>query len=207
MSSKQAAKSAPKKHTYLEMVQTALLTLNESKGSTRQEMWKCIEAKFPEADHKRYLIALRRLSKDGTAIVQGKNKQRFQLEDKFRTRALYRVKKGLPLDVIVASKATTDPVKKKMKAKKKAPKVSKAEKRKKAAAKAKAKKAAAKAKAAAKKAAAKAKKAAAKKSTKDKMKQKAKANKKTAGSAKSKAKVADKRKAADKKVAAKNKAN
>ena len=40
----------PKKHTYLEMVQIAILTLNERGGSTRQEIWKCIDSRFPEAN-------------------------------------------------------------------------------------------------------------------------------------------------------------
>ena len=36
--------AAPKKHTYVEMIQMALRTLNETGGSTRQEIWKYIEA-------------------------------------------------------------------------------------------------------------------------------------------------------------------
>lgn len=31
-----------KKHTYVEMIQSALMTLNEKGGSTRQEIWKFI---------------------------------------------------------------------------------------------------------------------------------------------------------------------
>jgi hypothetical protein len=53
MSAKKGA-PAPVKHTYLEMIQVSLLTLNERGGSSRQEIWKCIEAKFPEAQHKQY---------------------------------------------------------------------------------------------------------------------------------------------------------
>ena len=42
--------AAVKRHTYLEMIQIAILTLNERGGSSRQEIWKCIEAKFPEGN-------------------------------------------------------------------------------------------------------------------------------------------------------------
>ena len=67
----------PVKHTYLEMIQVSLLTLNERGGSSRQEIWRCIEAKFPEAQHKQYVLALRRIAAMGGAVQQGKNKQRF----------------------------------------------------------------------------------------------------------------------------------
>jgi len=41
----------PSQVTYQEMIQVALLTLNDGKkGSTRQSMWKCIRAKYPEQD-------------------------------------------------------------------------------------------------------------------------------------------------------------
>lgn len=49
-SASKTKKGAPKKHTYLEMVQMAIITLNERGGSTRQEIFKCMEARFPEAD-------------------------------------------------------------------------------------------------------------------------------------------------------------
>jgi hypothetical protein len=35
-------KSGGSKHSYAEMIQTALLTLNERGGATRQALWKCI---------------------------------------------------------------------------------------------------------------------------------------------------------------------
>ena len=77
-----------RKHSYLEMIQVAILTLNESKGSSRQEIWKCVDARFPEANYKRYLLAMKKLSADGTAVMFGKNSSRFTLEPKFKARAL-----------------------------------------------------------------------------------------------------------------------
>ena len=198
-----SAAAAPKKHTYVEMIQMALLTLNETGGSTRQEIWKYIEAQYPEADHKRYLVALKRLSKDETTLVQGKNRARFALERKFRSRALARIAKGLSLISIIKSKAMTDPVKKKLKAKK--PKKVSAKKPKKSSAGKKGSSPARGSKAAAAKG--KGKSDANKKTTKDKIKEKAKQNKKTEGSRDTKAKVAEKRKVGDKKVAAKTNAN
>ena len=65
----------PVKTSYLEMIQVALLTLNERGGSTRPELWKCIEAKYPaEANKKQFLLALKRLTNDGSAVQYGKNK-------------------------------------------------------------------------------------------------------------------------------------
>lgn len=75
------------KHTYLEMVQVALLTLNESGGSSRQEMWKFVENRFPEANRKQYILKLKGILHKGGAVIQGKNKQRFKLEKKFLMRA------------------------------------------------------------------------------------------------------------------------
>ena len=77
---KRSGAPAVKKHTYLEMVQVALLTLNERGGSTRQEIWKCIESRFPEADRKRYILALKKLASDSSAVQQMKNRSRFSLE-------------------------------------------------------------------------------------------------------------------------------
>ena len=66
--------AAQKKHSYLEMIQVALLTLNETGGSSRQELWKCVGSKFPEADYKQFLVRLKKLSADSKSfIVHGKN--------------------------------------------------------------------------------------------------------------------------------------
>ncbi|CDW78646.1 UNKNOWN [Stylonychia lemnae] len=47
--------------TYQEMIENALLTLAERKGSTRQAIWKCINVKYPEADYKQFLIRLKKI--------------------------------------------------------------------------------------------------------------------------------------------------
>lgn len=175
-----------KRHTYLEMVQVAILTLNERGGSSRQEIWKCIESRFPEADHKRYMIAMRKMSHDGQAIIAGKNRARFTLEANFKRKALKRMEKGMPLAHVLSPKSMTDLVKKKMK---KVAKKSGKSGRKSSGKKSK------NGRKSGRSAAAKDGKG--KPSARDRAKAKAKANKKTEGSAKSKAKVADKRKAAD----------
>ena len=102
----------PKKHSYLEMIQVALLTLNERGGSSRQEIWKCIDAKFPEADFKRYLLQLKRISKDVNVIEQGKNIARFTLNKSFKAKAIARMAKGMPLKSILFTNGMVDPIKK-----------------------------------------------------------------------------------------------
>jgi len=49
------------KHTYFEMIEDAILTLGERKGSSRQAIWKVISTKYPEADFKQYLIRLKKV--------------------------------------------------------------------------------------------------------------------------------------------------
>ena len=112
-------KTTVMKHTYLEMIQVALLTLNERGGSSRQEIWKCIETRFPEANYKQYLLGLKRIMHTGGAVINGKNKQRFKLEAKFRDRAMRRMEKNLPLKKVLSTSATVDRVKKIKKAPKK----------------------------------------------------------------------------------------
>lgn len=68
--SKSARKSSgPKKHTYVEMIQTALMTLNERGGSSRQEIWKFINAKFPESHYKMFLVRLKKYSREGGFLL------------------------------------------------------------------------------------------------------------------------------------------
>ena len=97
------------------MIQVAILTLNERRGSTRQEIWKCIDARFPEANRTSYMVAMKKLLADGSAVKYGKNRSRITLENKFLGRALRRMKKGLPLKMVLSSKHMSDLVKKKMK--------------------------------------------------------------------------------------------
>ena len=65
------------KHSYAEMVQTALLTLNERGGSSRQAIWKCIEAKFPESNYKQFLVRLKKLSEETDHILKAKTRGSF----------------------------------------------------------------------------------------------------------------------------------
>ena len=112
--------AAQKKHTYLEMIQVALLTLNETGGSSRQELWKCVGSKFPEADYKQFLVRLKKLSADSKSfIVHGKNVQRFALDKKYKDKLKRRLEKGLPIIKAIASASMTDSVKKAMKKPKK----------------------------------------------------------------------------------------
>lgn len=140
-----------KKHTIAEMVQTALLTLNERGGSTRQAIWKCIEAKFPESNYKQFLVRLKKLSETSQHIIKV-NPQVFKLEPKFKKRAEEAIKRGETVHKAVTYYSTHDgqSARKKLKAQLKKEKAAAAKKEK--SLKTKAKKEAAKAKAAEKKA-------------------------------------------------------
>ena len=107
------------------MVQVALLTLNERDGSTRQGIWKCIESSYPEADRKRYMVALKKLIADASTVQYGKNKQRFALEASFKAKALKRLKMGMQLPHVFSSKPMTELVKKNIKNEEKAKKAAK----------------------------------------------------------------------------------
>ena len=61
--------TGPAKASYAEMLQTALMTLNERGGSTRQEIWKFINAKFAHADYKIFLVRLKKYARDGGFIL------------------------------------------------------------------------------------------------------------------------------------------
>ena len=53
------------KPTYTEMIITALKTLNERGGASRQQIWKCLEAQNPGIDRKIFLARLKKGAKDG----------------------------------------------------------------------------------------------------------------------------------------------
>ena len=92
------ASNKPVKHSYVEMIQVALLTLNERGGASRQQMWKCIEAKFPEANKVQFALALKKCSAaEKNFLVPGKTKQRFALSPEFRKNIQKRLATGLPL--------------------------------------------------------------------------------------------------------------
>jgi len=67
------------KLTYIEIIQDALFTLNEPKGTSRQALWKCVQSRYPEeADQKKFLIRLKKLSSDPLNNIE-KNGGRFRL--------------------------------------------------------------------------------------------------------------------------------
>jgi hypothetical protein len=55
------------KHSYMEMIEDAVITLGERKGSSRQALWKCVSTKYPEADYKQFIVRLKKL-KEATTI-------------------------------------------------------------------------------------------------------------------------------------------
>jgi len=50
---------------YADLIETAILTLGERKGSSRQAIWKSIHSLYPEADYKQFFIRLRKMSQAG----------------------------------------------------------------------------------------------------------------------------------------------
>ena len=165
-SGKSKGPSGVVKHTYVEMLQTALMTLNERGGSSRQAIWKFIEAKFPEANRKIFLVRLKKYSGEDGFIVKGKSSARFSLNRGFRLGLEKRVAKGMTVARAADHLARKVPLRQAMKKKATKPKKPKTKKK-------------------AKKVSKKSDKP--KKSTKAKVKAKAASNKKTKGGAKAKA--------------------
>jgi len=62
---------------YLDMIQSAIITLAERGGSSRQGLWKVVSAQHPEADYKQFLVRLKKESHEGNIIRVG---QRFKLD-------------------------------------------------------------------------------------------------------------------------------
>lgn len=62
---------------YLDMIQDGIITLADRKGSSRQALWKCVNAKYPEADYKQFLIRLKKESHDGNILHE---KGRYKLD-------------------------------------------------------------------------------------------------------------------------------
>ena len=101
------AKGGKGKHTYNDMVITALLTLNERGGSSRQAIWKCVEAKFPEADYKQYIVRLKKLAENPASHIVRVNSATFKLSQSFKEKAKRRMEKGETIHKVVATKAST----------------------------------------------------------------------------------------------------
>jgi hypothetical protein len=113
---KQAARKVNK--PYAEIIQDGLVILNTRGGSSRVELWKAVQGRNPEADYKQFTVRLAKMVKEENPIVvNGKNKQRFQLSDSMKNR-LARVNKtnetkGLPkvTNISHITKVKRDPVK------------------------------------------------------------------------------------------------
>ena len=115
------------KLTYIELIQDALLTLNEPKGASRQALWKCIQSRHPEeADQKQFLIRLKKLSHDPLNNIENKG-GRFKLTASYRDKIKRRLAKGITIKKIIKTQATVK-VQKKRKVQKKAKKARKSAK-------------------------------------------------------------------------------
>ena len=83
------------------------MTLNERKGATRQSIWKVMEAKFPQAVYKIFLVRLSKMSKEGTTLLRNpKNKQRFRLNEsllnKIKKAREAAIKRGLSENTVMS---------------------------------------------------------------------------------------------------------
>ena len=103
---------------YAEAIQDALVTLKTRGGSSRQELWKAVQGRNPNADYKQFAVRLQKMVKEeNPVVVNGKNNQRFQLSDKLKGRLdrvnKARASKGLEkvTNVRHLTKGKKDPVK------------------------------------------------------------------------------------------------
>jgi hypothetical protein len=115
------------KLTYIEIIQDALLTLNEPKGTSRQALWKCVQSRHPEdVDQKQFLVRLKKLSSDPLNNIERKG-GRFRLNKSYKDKIQRRLAKGIAIKKIIKTQATVKVLKKK-KVAKKAKKANKAKK-------------------------------------------------------------------------------
>ena len=57
------------------MIEDAIITIGERKGSSRQAIWKYVNAKYSAADYKQFLIRLRKEAKEGHVLhIKGRFK-------------------------------------------------------------------------------------------------------------------------------------
>lgn len=61
------------KQRIFDLIEEAILTLADRKGSTRQGIWKFISAKYPQVDYKQFLTRFRKISENSN-VVQTDNK-------------------------------------------------------------------------------------------------------------------------------------
>lgn len=100
------------KLSYIEIIQDALVTLKEPKGSSRQALWKCIESKHPEeANRKQFFIRLKKLSADSLNNIE-QHGARFKLSKSYQDKIKRRLAGGADLKTVIKTQAMIKPVKK-----------------------------------------------------------------------------------------------
>jgi hypothetical protein len=119
----------PAKHSYMEMIHQALVTLDDKrrKGASRMDLWKCIEATYPEADKKTFVLRLRKMTADtlnGIEHVNG-NKARFRLTASMSEKIARRLHNGQSVKTAFKSLAVVKPMKMAQKKRKDAKKAAK----------------------------------------------------------------------------------
>jgi len=72
------------------------MTLSERGGSTRQTVWKAVQAKFPEADYKLFLVRLKKYSSKDGFVAKGKGSgARYSIAPSMRDGLKRRLAKGM----------------------------------------------------------------------------------------------------------------
>ena len=80
------------------MIHTAIITLSDNGGSSRQALWKFIENQFPEANYKLFLTRLKSYSNSDTGfILKSKTGAKFRLSRGFRDGLAKRVARGMSI--------------------------------------------------------------------------------------------------------------
>ena len=99
--------------SYFEMIADGLTTLADRKGSSRQALWKCVSAKYPNADYKQFLVRLRKITRDGKEISM--HKQRYRLNSDFKSKVRKAMEKGEIIAKVHKTNATMKKSKKQQK--------------------------------------------------------------------------------------------
>jgi histone H1/5 len=99
---------------YAEMIEDALIQLSDRKGSSRVGLWKYVNAKYPEADYKQFLIRLKKLSHEKSELTFEHG--RYKLTQNHKVKLLRALDKGSKTKKRVQkTKATMKKSKKKQK--------------------------------------------------------------------------------------------
>lgn len=96
--------------SYSEMIEEAVLSLGELRGSSRQAIWKTLSSQYDNADYKRFVVRLRKM-RESNQISQTKGK--FRLETNYKHKLLKALEKGKTGVVAVKGKKSAADKKKK----------------------------------------------------------------------------------------------